>query len=161
MMSFTRFFNSEENFDVMLDKIREMMPRLPPDIIAVVRHCCLTRLRSGDALESAELINESEETFAYYYDSAAMTLNHYKFSEIFLRTTKKARLSYISPSNHSRSGIWAVELEYNAIRLTVKRRGLDMSMRHCPKLFSSWLYQSGILEITINFLSGACLAPRP
>jgi intergrase/recombinase len=32
--------------------------------------------------------------------------------------------------------------------------GIDMSMRYCRKLFSSWLYQSGIPEITINFLSG-------
>jgi hypothetical protein len=44
MMSISRFFNPEENFDVMLDKVREMMRRLPPDRIAVVRNCCLTVL---------------------------------------------------------------------------------------------------------------------
>jgi hypothetical protein len=40
------------SFDVMLNKIKEMIRVLPAHMAAVVRHACLTGLRPAEAVES-------------------------------------------------------------------------------------------------------------
>jgi hypothetical protein len=98
MQSLQRFFNPNLTFDVMLSKVKEMMQVLPADMALVIRHAVMTGLRPAEAVESARLIND-KESFPQYYDAEQMTLNHYKFSKQFLRTTKKAYVSYITLDN--------------------------------------------------------------
>jgi hypothetical protein len=93
-----RFFNTQLTLDKLLDKIREMMRVLPPSMAAVVRHACLTGLRPSEACESARLI-QNKSTFTEYYDPVGLVLCHYKFPQQFLRTTKKAFVSYITLDN--------------------------------------------------------------
>ncbi|MDQ3719068.1 MAG: hypothetical protein M3311_07950, partial [Thermoproteota archaeon] len=93
-----RFFNPELSLDKLLDKIREMLRVLPPHMAAVVRHACLTGLRPTEACESARLI-QNKSTFTEYYHPIGMVLPHYKFPQQFLRTTKKAFVSYITLDN--------------------------------------------------------------
>jgi len=149
-----RFFNPELTLEVMLKKVKEMMRVLPTPMAAVVRHAVLTGLRPTEACESARLIH-NQSTFTEYYDSSSMTLQHYKFPNQFLRTTKKAFISYITLDNlqpianlDSKTPTW------NAIRLACRRRGIHMDMRYCRKLHGSWLHRHGIAAESIDFLQG-------
>jgi intergrase/recombinase len=45
---------------------------------------------------------------------------------------------------------------YTAIRLTVKRHGLDMDMNLCRKIFASHLIKSGLDSNTVDMLQGRC-----
>jgi hypothetical protein len=63
----------------------------------IVRFGALTGLRPAEILESVRLIN-NKETFPDYYNAEQMTLQHFKFPDIFLRHTKKAFLSFVTPS---------------------------------------------------------------
>jgi hypothetical protein len=154
MQSLQRFFNPDLTFDVMLSKVKEMMQVLPADMALVIRHAVMTGLRPAEAVESARLIND-KETFAQYYDAEQMTLNHYKFSKQFLRTTKKAYVSYITLDN-----LQPIRLldhfppTWNAIRLACKRRGLNMEMSLTRKLFASYLRQEGIQPEVVDMLQG-------
>jgi hypothetical protein len=82
----------------MLDKIRKMMQVLPKPMAAVVRHAVLTELRPAEAVESVRLLNSGTYTFQYY-NPERQCLEHYKFPQQFLRTTKKAYISYLSVDN--------------------------------------------------------------
>jgi intergrase/recombinase len=43
---------------------------------------------------------------------------------------------------------------YNAIRLTCKRRHIDMDMSLCRKIFASWLRKEGIQPEIVDLLQG-------
>ncbi len=47
-----------------------------------------------------------------------------------------------------------IAISYNAIRLACQRRGINMDMRYCRKLFASWLRHSGIQPELIDMLHG-------
>ena len=49
----------------------------------------------------------------------------------------------------------ALELPtWNAIRLATKKRGLNMVMRYCRKIYASWLHQCGVPDVVIDLLQG-------
>jgi len=98
LQALQRFFDEKMSLDYMIDKVKEMMRVLPKPMALIIRHALLTGLRPSEAVESARLIND-KEAFPKYYDAKQMTLCHYKFSEIFLRATKKAYISYITLDN--------------------------------------------------------------
>jgi hypothetical protein len=149
-----RFFNPQCSLDHMLQRVKAMIQVLPYHMGLVVRHALLTGLRCVEAVESVRLIQDNE-TFQEYYNPDAMTLSHYKFKEQFLRITKKAFLSYITLDNLQPIRVLGCRTPtYNAIRLTVKRHGLDMDMNLCRKIFASHLIKSGLDSNTVDMLQG-------
>jgi hypothetical protein len=155
LLVFQRFFSQELTLDVMLDKVREMIHVLPSPMAEVVRYACLVGLRPAEVVESVRLIagNKSQ----HYYDSEQQTLRHYLFPDIFLRSTKKAYISYLSADNYRRiANLGGKTPSWTAIRLACNRRGIGMSMRYCRKIFASYLSQQGggIQSEVIDFLQG-------
>jgi hypothetical protein len=155
LQSLQRFFNPELTLESMLDKIRKMMQVLPADMSAVIRHAVLTGLRPAEAVESVRLIND-REAFAKYYDPEQMVLQHYKFPDIFLRATKKAFLSYITPDNFQPIVLLASKTPpaYRAIVRACRKAGVPCDMHLCRKLHGSWLHRYGIPSEAIEFLQG-------
>lgn len=58
MQALARFFNEGLSFDVMLQRVKEMVRQLPSDMAAVIKFNCLTGLRPAEAVESVRLIKE-------------------------------------------------------------------------------------------------------
>jgi intergrase/recombinase len=147
------FFNPDLSLDVMLQQIRLMAQKLPPPTGQIVKFGVLVGLRPSEVVESVKLINDKEGAFAKYYDSETMTLSHFKFKQ-FLRTTKKAWISFttremleiVDQINDSPS--------YNAIRLACRKRGINCDMRFCRKIHATHLHQSGIPVGIIDALQG-------
>jgi hypothetical protein len=95
-----RFFNPELSIEKLLEKIREMIRVLLAPMGTVLRHACLTGLRPTEAVESARLIiNSGGGDMPRYYNPEHQSLEHFLFPDVFLRTTKKAFISFITLDN--------------------------------------------------------------
>ena len=157
LQSLQRFFSSDLTLDVMLQRIKEMMRLLPTSMSKIVHWGTLVGLCSAEIVESVRLIND-KEAFAKYYDPEQQALLHYKFPQ-FLRTTKKAYISFVTPemlefaqnSDFRKSNKVP---SYNAIRLTCQRLGITCDMRFGRKIHATHLHQSGVPVEIIDDLQG-------
>jgi integrase len=157
LQSLQRFFNPSLSFDVMLQRVRNMIEHLPKSMIPIIKFACLTGLRPAEACESVRLINGLENYKTYYYNPEQQCLEHFRFADIFLRQTKKAYLSYITKEMLSGIGVFGCRTPtYTAIRKACRYRNINMDMRLCRKIFASHLIQSGIDATTVDMLSGRC-----
>jgi intergrase/recombinase len=82
-----------------------------------------------------------------------MALEHFRYPGIFIRRTKKAYISIITDKSFELAKQSAT-CGYNALRLAVKKRGLDMNMAYCRKIFATYLRNKGIEQEIIDLLQG-------
>jgi intergrase/recombinase len=155
LQSLQRFFNPDLSLETMIQKVKEMMRLLPPLMGKIIKFGVLVGLRSGEIIESVRLIND-KEAFKNYYDPSSQTLQHYRFPQQFLRQTKKAYISFVTPEmiTELASGISPAIPSYNAIRLTCQRKKITCDMHFTRKLFASFLRQQGIQPELIDMLQG-------
>jgi hypothetical protein len=73
-----RYFDDSLSFDVMLQKVKEMIRLLGGFMGQIVKFAVLTGLRPSEAVESVRLLSERQ------------ALEHFRFPSVFLRKTKKA-----------------------------------------------------------------------
>jgi intergrase/recombinase len=154
LQALQRFFDPDTStsLDGMLQQIRLMIKKTPTYMGKIIKFGVLVGLRSAEKVESVRLIND-KEAFVKYYDPEQMTLQHYKFPQ-FLRTTKKAFLSFVTPEMlETVLSIHNIP-SYNAIRLTCQRRGITCDMRFGRKIHATHLHQSGIPVEIIDALQG-------
>jgi hypothetical protein len=152
-----RFFNSELSLDKMFSRLKEMAHKLPPPMGQIVRFGTLTGLRPAEILESVRLIidDDDNQTFQKYYDSKQMVLQHWKFPDIFLRSTKKAFVSFVSPEIVQNVKIHVPHIpSYSAIRHVCSRNGMACDLRFCRKVHGSWLHEHNVSAEEIDFLQG-------
>ena len=154
LQSLQRFFNPNLTLDSMLQRVRNMIEHLPRSMIPIIKFACLTGLRPTEACESVRLIN-GPENYKTYYNLDQQCLEHFRFSQIFLRQTKKAYLSYITKEMLSGIGVFDCRTPtYTAIRKACRYRNINMDMRLCRKIHGSWLHQHGITAEEVDFLQG-------
>jgi intergrase/recombinase len=156
LQSFNRFFNPDMSLESMLQQVAKMISKTPRTMGQIIKFACLTGLRPAEAVESVRLINNKEE-FAKYYNEGRQALEHFRFPSLFLRQTKKAYISFVTPEMLDM--IRPIEPSstvptYNAIRLTCRREGVYMDMRYCRKIFASWLHKHGVSDVLIDLLQG-------
>jgi hypothetical protein len=154
---FERFFNVGLTLDIMLQRIRQMIAKLPPPMGQIIKFGCLVGLRASEVLESVRLLN-SVDYSRRYFNEERQCLEHFRFPQIFLRQTKKAYISFITLDQLSAIGILGCKNHVptlNAITLACRRKGVKMEMHLCRKIFASWLInKSGIDNTTVDMLQG-------
>jgi intergrase/recombinase len=92
-----------------------------------------------------------------YFNPEHQCLEHFRHPEIFLRQTKKAYISFVTPDILAISHLMQDSIpSYDATRLTCQRRGIKVDMRYCRKIFASWLHPRGIPDFVIDLLQGRC-----
>jgi len=150
-----RFFDPGSSLEAMLSKIKKMIAVLPEPMGLVVKHALCTGLRPSEAIESAKLIQNSE-TFPQYYDQKSMILGHYKWPNQFIKSTKKAYISFVTREQLSGITVLGCRIPtYSAIRQASRHRGLNMDMHLTRKIHGSWLLKRGGLAAEeIDFLHG-------
>lgn len=100
LASLQRFFNQHTSLAHMIETVKKMMRVLPRQMALVIRHALLTGLRPSEACESVRLIRRSVHLNIPYYNQEQQILQHYLYPDIFLRTTRRAYLSYLSTDNY-------------------------------------------------------------
>jgi len=122
----------------------------------IVKFGVLVGLRPTEIMQSVELINSSDNQIVQqYYDAENMMLCHFKFKQ-FLRNTKMAYISYVTPEivDMVKGSTTMQTLGYNQIRNVCCSAGVPCDFRYTRKLFATWLFRSGIPESTIDLLQG-------
>jgi intergrase/recombinase len=110
----------------------------------------LTGLRPDEACKSIILLQKERDN---YLRKDLMVLEHFKYPDIFLRRTKKAYISILTDSILEIAKQSAA-CGYNALRLAVKRKKLDMNMAYCRKIFATHLRNKNIGQEVIDLLQG-------
>jgi intergrase/recombinase len=120
----------------------------------IIKFAVLTGLRPSETVESVGLLNSPQNSAANYYNPERQVLEHFRFPGIFLRQTKKAYISFVSPEVLDIAQKLSDVPSYNAIRLACRKRGINTDMRFCRKIHGSWLHQCGITVEEVDFLQG-------
>jgi intergrase/recombinase len=158
LQSLQRFFNLDLTVDTMLQRIKEMVDKLPTTFMGkIVKFACLVGLRSSEVVESIRLLNSEGDT-PRYYNEERQALEHFRFPQIFLRRTKKAYISFVTSDMielvKRSDGIPADVPSYSAIQHACHRVGIACELHLCRKIFASHLRQSGIQPEVIDLLQG-------
>jgi hypothetical protein len=153
---FERFFNEGLTLDVMLQRIRQMIRLTPPPIPQIIKFACLVGLRASETLECVKLIND-KESFAKYYNPNRQALEHFRYKKQFIRQTKKAYISFLTPEmlsivqNLDNNNNVPTK---NAITHACQRRHIPMDMYLTRKIYASWLRKEGIQPEIVDLLQG-------
>jgi intergrase/recombinase len=119
----------------------------------IIKFATLTGLRPSETIESVTLLNVINIDNKYY-NPKRQALEHFRFADIFLRTTKKAYISFVSPEILNIVQNLKDVPSHNAIRLACRKRGIKCDMRFCRKIYASHLRQSGIESEIVDLLQG-------
>ena len=120
----------------------------------IIKFGCLVWLRASEVLESVRLLTIGPNQ---YYNRERCTLEHFRFPQIFIRTTKKAYLSFITLEQLSAIGVLDCKTPVptlNAITLACRRNGIKMEMHLTRKIFASWLRKEYNLRLWICYREG-------
>jgi hypothetical protein len=142
--------DGKHDYSVMLSWLKSTFGTLPKAYSNILVYCTLTGLRPAEACASIELIHKD---LSNYLSQETMILEHYKYPAQFIRKTKKAYISIVNPpilEVAQKSG----DVGYNALRLAVKHKGMEMHMGYCRKIFATHLRINGIPQETIDLLQG-------
>lgn len=95
--AFLSMFNS--NLDETETWLKQVIQKLPRAYSTVLIFNALTGLRPTEAATSCKLITElaEQEKLDNYLDRTLMMLQHFRFPDLFLRRSKNAYISFITP----------------------------------------------------------------
>jgi intergrase/recombinase len=111
----------------------------------------LTGLRPQEACESIRLLKNDFDNYIKRQEDS-MTLEHFKYPQ-FIRRTKKAYVSIINDQILEIAKCCGKH-SYNAVRLYIKKKGLEMHMAFCRKIFATHLRNQGVEPEIIDLLQG-------
>jgi Archaeal phage integrase len=146
--------NDNCNYNSMIEWLKNCCSKLSSSYSNILLFNTLTGLRPDEACKAIQLIQKEEDN---YVRKDLMILEHYKFPDIFIRRTKKAYITILTDSILELAK-QASNCGYNALRLAVKRKKLDMNMNFCRKIFATFLRTHGVEQEIIDLLQGR--APR-
>ncbi|HET9806254.1 MAG TPA: integrase [Nitrososphaeraceae archaeon] len=109
----------------------------------------LTGLRPTEACESIKIIESDVDK---YLNKDTMVLEHFRFPDIFIRT-KNAYISIVSEKILDIAK-QANKVTYTSVKLAIKRRGVEMHMNYCRKIFATYLRSKGVEQEVIDLLQG-------
>jgi intergrase/recombinase len=140
---------SSADFGEMLGYVRRVL-REAPESLDVVCYALLTGLRVSEVFASMELLRTK---FEEYFNPELGVLEHFRFPDIFLRKTKTAYVSVYLPvlreyAERSRFRT------YDSLRCFLHRKGLDLNINYCRKIFATYLRKHNVEPEIIDLLQG-------
>lgn len=147
---FQNIVNNENNYESMLNWIKDTCSQISKSYANILIYCTLTGLRADEACKSLSLVKNNRNN---YLNKETMVLEHFKYPNIFLRRTKQA---FISIANDSILNLAkeSNDYSYNALRCHLNRKNIQMNMNYCRKIFATYLRNNGIEQEIIDLLQG-------
>lgn len=133
-----------------------MIAKTPVWVGKILRFAVLVGLRPAEVVESVKLLNCVADS-QRYFNEERQALEHFRFPQIFLRQTKKAYLSFVTPEMLKeivQDSALSSKITYNAIRRACQSKGIKCDMRYARKIFASHLRNEGIQPEIIDLLQG-------
>ncbi len=151
--AFERFFDDSKTLDTMLQWLRQVRQELPKSYSDFFMFCALTGLRASECVACIRLIKDPKE-FKTYYNEDRHCLEHFRFANIFIRRTKAAYISLVDKEILEIAKNCTNTPSYNALKMALRRKSLDMQLKYCRKIFASYLRQAGIESEIVDLLQG-------
>jgi intergrase/recombinase len=142
--------NNGNTCNSMVKWLNDTYSKLAKHYGNILLYNTLTGLRPDEACKSIILLQRDRDN---YLRKDLMILENFKYPDLFLRRTKKAYISIVTDSILELAKQSAA-CGYNALRLAVKRKGLEMNMAFCRKIFATHLRNNGIGQEVIDLLQG-------
>jgi integrase-like protein len=147
---FNGIIDDRSNYSSMISWIKNAYSALPKEYGNILIYCTLTGLRPTEATQSIQLVHNDIDN---YMNKHSMTLEHFRYPQIFIRRTKKAYMSIVTDTILDvarNSGNYS----YNAMKMVMMRKNIDMKMSYCRKIFATYLRMNRIETETIDLLQG-------
>jgi intergrase/recombinase len=135
--------------------LKQVIQKLPSEYATVLVFDVLTGLRPSEAATSCNLITELSENqnLPKYLDKELMMLQHFRFPEVFLRKSKNAYISFITPQLLDLILETKPRNKYSAIDTKIGREGFNTQTKQLRKLFATKLRTSLPQEL-VDLLQG-------
>src|SRR4051795_11409473 len=88
------FMNGEQNYTSMMEWLKNCCSKLSPSCINIFLFNALIGLRPDEACKAIILVHKEDN----YVRRDLMILEHYRYPDIFIRTTKKTYISILTES---------------------------------------------------------------
>ena len=150
---FQNITNADHDFSSMVKWLKDALTKLPQSYGNILLFNALTGLRPEEAIQSIKILHNNNKESDNNYLKDNTILEHYKYPSIFIRRTKKAYISIVNDTILCLARE-AADHSYNALRLSIKRKGLHMNMAFCRKIFATHLRNNGIEPEIIDLLQG-------
>ena len=147
---FNKIIN-ETSYSDMLKWIKDVISEVPEPQANLFIFNTLTGLRPIEVSTCIGLLHSNLES---YWNKEKGILEHYKFPNEFIRRTKKVFISVVDQPLIELAKNCPLNVSYNALKLMLKRKGLDMNMYYCRKVFATYLRNEGIESEIIDLLQG-------
>ncbi len=142
---------NETSYTDMLKWIKDVIAEVSGPLANLLVFNTLTGLRP---IEASKCINLIHFDLKSYWNIEKGILEHYKFPSEFIRRTKKVFISVVDKPLIKLANYCPVNMSYNALKLMLKRKGLNMNMYYCRKIFATFLRNEGIEPEIIDLLQG-------
>jgi hypothetical protein len=135
--------------------LKQVIQKLPKDYSTVLMFDVLTGLRPNETAMSCNLITELSEgnKLDSYLDRELMMLQHFRFPDLFLRKSKNAYISFITPELLQLVLKTKPRIKYSAIDTKIGRVGFNNGTKQLRKLYATRLRNSLPQEM-IDLLEG-------
>lgn len=143
------------NFEETETWLRQVIKALPKAYATVLIFDTLTGLRPTEAALSCKLITELSEKnqLDRYLEKDLMMLQHFKFPDLFLRKSKNAYISFVTPELVNLVLETKPKMKYSAIDTMIGRAGFNTQTKQLRKIFATKLRNSLPQEI-VDLLQG-------
>ncbi|MCW4024538.1 MAG: hypothetical protein NWF01_05835 [Candidatus Bathyarchaeota archaeon] len=121
--------------------LQQVIKGLPKEYSTVLVFDALTGLRPSEAVDSCRLITELSENgkLSSYLDKELMMLQHFRFSELFLRNSKNAYISFITPELLNLVIETKPRIRYSTLDTKIGRLGFNNQTKQLRKIFATKL----------------------
>ena len=148
--TFNKILSGKNDYSSMLNWLKQAYKTLPERYGNALLFNSLTGLRPTEACESIKIIESDADE---YLNKDTMVLEHFRFPDTFIRRTKNAYISIVSETILDIAK-QANKITYTSVKLAIKRRGVEMHMNYCRKIFATYLRSKGIEQEIIDLLQG-------
>ena len=135
--------------------LRQVIKGLPKEYATVLVFDALTGLRPNEAITSCRLITELSEKnkLSSYLDKELMMLQHFRFPDLFLRKSKNAYISFITPELLDLVIATKPRITYSALDTKIGRLGFNIQTKQLRKIYATKL-RNHLPQELVDLLQG-------
>jgi intergrase/recombinase len=142
---------NQTNYSGMLEWIKKAISVLPESDANLILFHTLVGLRPNESFKAIHILHNNLDA---YWNKDKDILEHYKFPSEFIRRTKNVYISVVNQSIVNIALRCSTKTNYNSLKLSLKRRNIEMNMYYCRKVFATYLRNKGIEPEIIDLLQG-------
>jgi intergrase/recombinase len=149
---FKKITDNNYSFNSMIKWISETCKTIPLEHANAIIFCTLTGLRAEECFQSIRLFNSNEK--AKYLNKNNMTLEHFRYPNIFLRRTKNAYITIVNSEILELIRYNMKMPNYKSLNKILKKNNLSINLSYCRKVFATFLRNNGSEQEIIDLLQG-------